>query len=67
MLLPNLASTMYQSFEKNKPAVDYSAKSIAGGLAPPLAGNFIFFNINKFFSCQCKFKKSKRSFCILSL
>lgn len=33
---------MFQSFEKNQPVVDYSAKSIAGGLAPPLAGKLIF-------------------------
>ncbi len=35
---------MYQSFENNSPAVDHSSKSIAGGLAPPLAGKSAYYH-----------------------
>ncbi len=41
---PETASTMYQSFEKNSPAIDHSSKSIAGGLAPPLAGKSAYYH-----------------------
>lgn len=45
---PDTASTMHQSFEKSSPAVDYTSKSIAGGLAPPLSGRAAYYECKEY-------------------